>query len=235
MIDRDIVSALVKVVELKDQSTAAHTWRVGFYTQALAEAAGVPAPEIARFMEAAVLHDIGKIDIPESVLGKPGPLNDEERAVMKTHAMLGFDRLVRMGATDPLLLGLVRSHHERLDGSGYPDGLSGEAVPRPARFFAVIDTFDAMTSLRAYRKEVGLDAAKRAIEELNSKAGLWYCPTAVALFTRVYESGALDWIMHHLNGSQSLIELPHAPDANLLMTARKEVMAHDRLVIPPAG
>ena len=142
MLDRDIVTALVRVVELKDHSTARHTWRVALYTQALAEAAGVPDDEIPRLMNAAVLHDIGKIDIPEAILAKPGRLTDDEFAIMKTHTVLGYDRLVRMGETDPLILSLVRSHHERLDGSGYPDGLRGEEISRAARYFAVIDSFE---------------------------------------------------------------------------------------------
>jgi putative nucleotidyltransferase with HDIG domain len=219
--DLQIVSALVHTVELKDESTAAHTWRVALYTQALAEAMGLARPDVERAMQAAVLHDIGKIDIPYGILAKPGRLTDEEYEVIKTHTVLGHDRLIRMGETDPLVLSLVRSHHERMDGSGYPDGLKGEAVPRPARIFAVIDTFDAMTSRRPYRQEVGEEAARRAIAELERHAGAWYCPEAVTLFHRLLESGALEWILHHLIDEQSLIDLPSAPPPGEVQKARE--------------
>lgn len=218
--DRDVVSALSRVVELKDSSTAAHTWRVGLYTQALIEAAGLSHSEVQRAMDGAVLHDIGKIDIPAAILTKPARLSPEEYEVMKTHAVLGHERLVRMGETDELVLALVRWHHERLDGTGYPDGLAGDAIPLAARYFAVIDSFDAMTSLRSYRKTVGKDAARRAIAELQRLKSTRYCAEAVDLFTRVYESGGLDWILHHLNDTESLVEVPNTPSVDELMAAR---------------
>jgi HD-GYP domain-containing protein (c-di-GMP phosphodiesterase class II) len=219
--DRDVVSALARVVELKDSSTAAHTWRVGLYTQALGEAAGLPRVEVERAMEAAVLHDIGKIDIPANILTKPGRLTPDEFEVMKTHAVLGYDRLVRMGETDPVILALVRSHHERLDGTGYPDSLKGDEIPIAARSFAVIDSFDAMTSIRSYRKAVGKDAARRAIAELRQQAGIRYCAEAVELFAQLYASGSLDWILHHLNDAEGQLELPSAPDSAQLAAAKQ--------------
>jgi hypothetical protein len=104
---------------------------------------------------AAALHDIGKLDIPESILQKPGPLTEDEFAIMKTHTTQGHDRLIAMGEDDPIMVGLVRSHHERWDGLGYPDKLTAESIPLAARYFAVVDSFDAMTSIRPYRSAVG--------------------------------------------------------------------------------
>jgi HD-GYP domain-containing protein (c-di-GMP phosphodiesterase class II) len=197
--DHDIVQSLVRAIELKDHSTAAHTWRVVLYTRALAEAEGLEKGMIERLTVAAALHDVGKIDIPDRILTKPGRLTDEEFEVIKTHPTLGHERLVRMGADDKVLLNLVRHHHERWDGAGYPDRLAGEAIPLGARYFAVIDTFDALTSVRPYRREVGEDAADRALAVLRDDAGTHYWPDAVQLFSSLYETGQLAWILHYFN------------------------------------
>lgn len=195
----ELVQTLVGALEGKDFSTAAHTWRVVLYTRALAEAAGLDHDTVDRLVYAAALHDIGKLDIPAAVLAKPGPLTRDEFAVMKTHAALGHQRLLRLGETDPILLELVRHHHERLDGAGYPDGLRGGAIPRPAAYFAVIDSFDAMTSLRPYRSAIGPEAADAAIRELRDHAGTRYCADAVEGFASLYKDGHLDWILEYYN------------------------------------
>jgi HD-GYP domain-containing protein (c-di-GMP phosphodiesterase class II) len=197
--DPEIVQALVGVLEAKDYSTAAHTWRVVLYTRALAEAAGLSDPLIRRLTYGAALHDVGKIDVPDEILQKPGPLTPEEFEVIKTHTTQGHERLVRMGETDPLVLTLVRNHHEQWDGRGYPDGLRAHHIPVGPRFFAVIDTFDAMTSVRPYRAEVGPQAAERAIDELLTHSGTRYCAEAVTLFTDLYRKGGLGWILEYFN------------------------------------
>lgn len=197
--DADLIQALVGVLEAKDLSTAAHTWRVVLYTRALAEARAVDPATVTRLSYGAALHDVGKIEIPDEILQKRGPLTASERAVIETHAPLGHERLLRMDETDPLVLGLVRHHHERWDGTGYPDGLKGEAIPVGARYFAVIDAFDAMTSIRPYRTEVGDDAARRAIVELKAGIGTRYAPDTVESFTDLYETGRLSWILDYFN------------------------------------
>ena len=221
--DPNVLAALLKVVQHKDAATAAHTWRVSLYTLAMAEAAGIDPTDYPRLMRAAVLHDIGKIDIPRRIVAKPGRLTDEEYDMIKQHAALGYQRLFQMGESDSLVLDVVRWHHERLDGKGYPDGLVGDDIPEAARFFAVIDAFDAMTSLRPYRTEVGEAAAERAIAELESHAGTWYCPRAVELLVKLYRSGELDWILHHLNDEMSLIELPPAPSQATIADAQQRI------------
>lgn len=220
--DQEIVNVLVKIVELKDETTAAHTWRVTLYAKALAEAFDLPPAEVARIMQGAVLHDIGKIDIPYEILAKPGRLTDEEYEIIKTHAKLGWERLVRMGEDDPVILAMVRSHHEHLDGTGYPDGLAGDDIHLAARKFSVIDTFDAMTSLRPYRKVTGIEAARMAIEELNANVGTQYCPLAVRQFTTLFESGELDWILEYFNDAKSMesLSLTSAPHVNEVHVAR---------------
>jgi energy-coupling factor transport system substrate-specific component len=198
------VQALVTAIELKDQSTAAHTWRVIFYTRAMAEALGVSADELERVTTAAALHDVGKIDIPDEILQKPGKLTDEEFEVIKSHSARGHARLVALGVDDPIILNFVRHHHERWDGLGYPDRLAGDAIPVGPRFFGVIDTFDALTSIRPYRREIGPEAARKAIEELRSCAGTRYWADAVEAFAGMYERGGLDWILSYFNDEAQL-------------------------------
>lgn len=197
--DPQILQALLSALELKDVATAAHTWRVTLYTRALAERFDTDSDTLRRLTYAAALHDVGKIDIPASILRKPGPLTNAEFEIIKTHPIRGHERLLVMGETDEIILDLVRHHHERWDGLGYPDGLAGEAIPLGARFFTVIDTFDALTSYRSYRQEVGEAAAERAIEILQEESGRRYWPPAVQEFVALHRAGQIDWIRNHFN------------------------------------
>jgi len=208
----DIVQALVKTIEIKDASTAAHTWRVVLYARAMAERLGLGSDMIRRVTYAASLHDLGKIDIPDGILTKPGRLSDEEFEVMKTHTTLGYERLVRMGETDRVVLDLVRHHHERWDGAGYPDGLGADEIPLGARLFSVIDTFDALTSFRPYRQEVGEQAAERAMQVVRDGSGSRYWPQAVRLFESMYERKELGWILHHYNDEAPVSEFSSLQD-----------------------
>lgn len=207
MVSPDRVRELVAQIERKDLSTAAHTWRVVLYARALAEAHGLPADELHAITQAAALHDVGKLDTPGEILQKPSRLTDGEFEVMKLHTVAGFARLVQLDVDDPLVLDLVQHHHERWDGQGYPWGLKGEEIPVPARFFAVIDSFDAMTSIRPYRTEVGERAAERAIAELESGKGSQYWPDAVDAFAELYRTGRLAWILHHFNDAACPLDL----------------------------
>jgi len=190
---------LLAAIERKDMATAAHTWRVILYTRALCEARGLERDIIERITVAAALHDIGKIDTPDEILKKPGDLTADEFEIIKLHTVHGHRRLVEMGVDDPILLNLVRHHHERIDGSGYPDGLKGRDIPVGPRYFSVIDAFDAMTSVRPYRLEIGESAAQRALAELQTHAGVWYCDEAVELFESVFRKGGIDWVLHYFN------------------------------------
>lgn len=208
--DERLANALGRIVEIKDRSTGAHTWRVAMYAQLLAESADLAVPDVKRFMLGAVLHDLGKLDVPEAILAKPGRLTDEEYEIVKSHTTIGWDRLRRMGVDDPMILNVVRHHHERIDGSGYPDRLAGADIPLEARWFGVIDAFDAMTSLRPYRDEVGSAAARRALRELRDKRGTWYPPEAVDALNDLFEAGRLESILEHLNDPDAEIP-PVAP------------------------
>ncbi len=195
----ELVTPYLQALEEKDGLTAAHTWRVTLYTRLLSEEFGLDADRVARIGVAAALHDIGKLDVPRAILQKPGPLTDEEFAIIKTHPMHGWRRLRELGVTDQVALNLVRYHHERIDGKGYPDGVAGETIPIGARFFAVIDTFDALTSIRPYRADVGHAAGDRAFEELHKGVNTRYAPQAVEAFFRLYRRGEVDWIMEYFN------------------------------------
>jgi putative nucleotidyltransferase with HDIG domain len=195
----ETLQSLIDAIEAKDLCTAAHTWRVVLYTRALAEEAGVGQADLDRITKAAALHDVGKLDVPDAVLQKPGPLTPAEFDLIKTHTVRGHERLMAMNEHDPIVLELVRHHHERWDGKGYPDALEGEAIAPGARYFAVIDSFDAMTTVRPYRREVGEGAVRRALTELEEGAGTRYWPRAVEMFTRLQRTGALDWITEHFN------------------------------------
>ena len=195
----EVVHALVKQLEFKDGATAAHTWRVVLYTRALAEHFALDTELIERLTIAAAVHDVGKLDVPDEVLKKPGPLDPSDWAVMRQHTLWGEARLRAAGIDDRIVLDFVRSHHERIDGSGYPDGLKGEAIARGAKYFAVIDSFDAMTSVRPYRADVGPEAAARAIDELIDESGSRYCGECVKAFAALYRTGRIGWILEHFN------------------------------------
>jgi ribonuclease P protein subunit RPR2 len=178
---RETVSALAGALELRDTGTAAHSSRVQRYASALA---AIAAPELLddpSIEYGFLLHDIGKIGIPDRILQKPGPLTDEERRVMQTHAPLGAQMLEAIGRLRGEGLAVVRHHHERWDGGGYPDGLSGDAIPLGARIFAVADALDAITSDRPYR---AAGPWERAVAEIRTEAGRQFDPAIVKAFER---------------------------------------------------
>lgn len=204
-----VAAAHVRKLETKDLSTAAHTWRVVLYARALAEDAGVEPEVLERITYGAAVHDIGKLIVPDSILQKPGPLTPEEFEVIKLHPMEGFRRLREAGEVDPIILDMVLHHHERIDGLGYPDGLKGEEIPRAAKYFAVVDTFDALTSIRPYRTDVGHDAGVRAIAELRAGVGTRYCGDAVERFAGLFDSGQIEWILSHFNDTCPVPDYAH--------------------------
>jgi hypothetical protein len=164
----DTVLSLVTAVEAKDPYTRGHSERVARYARRLAEGEGLSIARIRRVELAAMLHDIGKIGIPSSILSKPGRLTDDEYDAVKQHPENGVALLDGVEHLEDLL-GAIMCHHERIDGGGYPLRLAGDAIPYEARLLAVADCFDAMTSNRAYRKALSY---MEAIEELRRVSGL---------------------------------------------------------------
>lgn len=179
------VTALAEAVERRDPYTGGHIQRVVAYSVLLAEEMGLSDDRLETLRLGATLHDIGKIAVPDHILRKPGPLNAEEAATMRRHAEDGASIVSRIGSLAPILP-IVRSHHERLDGQGYPDGLLGDAIDPLARIVAVADTYDAITTDRPYR--AGLDP-EMAASEIRKDAGSRLCPTVVGAFERLYASG----------------------------------------------
>jgi putative two-component system response regulator len=176
---RETVAALASALESKDTGTRAHSQRVQQYATELARAI---APRLAEEPSAEygfLLHDVGKIGIPDSVLQKPGPLTDEERRCMQTHTTLGEQMLGGVAFLQGSGLTVVRSHHERWDGGGYPDGLVRHEIPIGARIFAVADTLDAMTSNRPYRTALPWTTAH---EEILAQSGRQFDPDVVDAF-----------------------------------------------------
>jgi len=148
---RDTVTALASALESKDTGTRAHSQRVQRYAMELAHTLGASFTDDRGVEYGFLLHDVGKIGIPDQILQKPGPLTDAERRLMQTHTVLGEQMLGGIAFFEGEALTVVRSHHERWDGNGYPDGIAGDEIPLGARVFAVADTLDAMTSDRPYR------------------------------------------------------------------------------------
>jgi ribonuclease P protein subunit RPR2 len=175
------VRTLAFIVEAKDSSTREHLERTHDYARALARVV-MPDTEVSpELTYGFLLHDVGKVGIPESILCKPGPLTDEEYEVMKTHPLIGVQIVAPIkflaGAVD-----VIRCHHERWDGRGYPDGLAAEDIPLGARIFSVCDTFDAMTSDRPYRRALPFDDA---VSEIERCGGTQFDPEVVDAFVRM--------------------------------------------------
>lgn len=183
--ERETVFRLSKAAEYRDPETGAHILRMAHFSQLIAVELGLSIDDQQLLLEAAPMHDIGKVGIADRILLKPGRLTPEEFEVMKQHAMFGFElldgsssRVLQTGAD------IARGHHEKFDGSGYPDGLSGEAIPIFSRIVAVADVFDALTSARPYKQAWELDAA---VEFLKNGAGSHFDPACVDAFLRSWD------------------------------------------------
>ena len=167
----NVLVSLANVLDAKDPYTRGHSERVARYAAALGEAAGLRPEDCVNLRRAGLLHDIGKIGIPLEYLNKPGKLTTEEYEVVKLHPAIGYDICQPLRTMAPLLL-LIRGHHERLDGRGYPDGLKGEAIPTALRCLTVADVYDALTSDRPYRKAMPRQSALKVMRE-EATTGMW--------------------------------------------------------------
>src|SRR6185437_456423 len=170
---RQTITTLTDALEAKSEATGHHGLRVQRYAVELTEAVE-PGLEYGF-----LLHDIGKIGIPDVILEKRGPLREDERRLMQRHPLIGSELLAEVPMLDGEGLQVVRSHHERWDGRGYPDGLRGEEIPRGARIFAVADALDAMTTDRPYRHRCSWD---EAVDEILRESGRQFDPTVIRGF-----------------------------------------------------
>ena len=180
------LQALVTALDFRDNETQGHSYRVVEYAVRVADRMCVGEPELTWIRHGAILHDVGKIGIPDSILRKPGKLDGDEWEEMKKHPEMGYRMLQHIRFLRPAL-DIVLCHQERFDGSGYPRGLSGEQIPLGARIFSVVDTFDAMTSDRPYRAALSIDAAR---EEIERWSGRQFDPNVAKAFLAI---DAEDW------------------------------------------
>jgi hypothetical protein len=182
-INIEVLLGLSRLLEARDAYVHGHGHRVARHSVRMARAMGLSEMEVAKIRTAAEVHDVGKIQTPRAILNNPEKLSDAEFAEIKRHPVQGAEMLTAVG--DAEITAMVRHHHERIDGRGYPDGLAGEAIPLGARIIAVADTFDAITSNRAYRSA---GSQKRALDILTREAGVQLDAQAVAMFKQGYSA-----------------------------------------------
>jgi putative nucleotidyltransferase with HDIG domain len=176
-----LMQRMSALLEARDPYTHGHSRRVARHAERIAREMGLSRQEVAEVRAAALVHDVGKINVPRSILNKPGRLTDQEFALVKRHPGDGAAMVAELGA--PQLTAIVRHHHERMDGTGYPDGVASDDIPVGARIIAVADTFDAITSTRPYRKP---RTHRQAIAALQREAGTQLDPVAVTAFVDYY-------------------------------------------------
>jgi HD-GYP domain-containing protein (c-di-GMP phosphodiesterase class II) len=177
----DMMKVIGSAIAKRDSDTDAHNYRVVIYSVRLAEAVGVDAKDIESLMKGAFLHDVGKIGIPDAILHKAGALTQAEREIMQSHVMYGLD-IVGNAAWLADALHVVGCHHEKFDGSGYPNCLVGAEIPLSARIFAIADVFDALTSVRPYKKAFSLE---ESLAIMRQAAGQHFDPELIAIFEQL--------------------------------------------------
>ena len=181
-----VLFTLALSVEAKDPYTNDHCDRLARLSVALGEKLGLTQEQLKALHRGGILHDLGKIGIPDAILLKPGPLNDVERAVVREHPAIG-ERICRPLKSLRLVLPIIRHHHERWDGSGYPDGLAGEAIPLTARVLQVVDVYDALTTERPYKSAYSHDQACAIMREETTKG--WWDSGMVEAFIALISNG----------------------------------------------
>lgn len=183
--ERETVLRLSKAAEYRDPETGAHILRMAHYSQIIARELGMSVADQDLLLEAAPMHDIGKVGIADKILLKPGRLDPDEFEIMKQHAVFGYE-LLKGSSSRVLQAGaeIARGHHEKFDGSGYPVGIRGEGIPIFSRIVAVADVFDALTSERPYKKAWTIEAA---VDFLNAGSGTHFDPSCVSAFLNAWE------------------------------------------------
>jgi putative two-component system response regulator len=191
-----IVFALAQAVEQRDHNTAGHCERMAFISIALGVMVGVDQAGLVTLYRGGFLHDVGKVGIPDSILFKPGKLTAEEWVTMRTHPARGVEICRHLKSLQPVLP-LIRHHHERWDGSGYPDGLSGDQIPLLARILQLADIYDALTSPRPYKRAFSPRQALRILEEETARG--WRDSELVSQFLMLHEQVLVK--LHGTDGS----------------------------------
>jgi putative nucleotidyltransferase with HDIG domain len=179
-----VIQSMVRIVEAKDHYTRGHSERVAEYAVKIARRMGFSAQDLDMLKQIAVLHDIGKLAIQDSILNKPGKLSPEEWEVVRMHPVTG-EEILKPVLLDPQMLAIVRGHHERYDGKGYPDGLKENEINAFAQIISVADAYDAMTSSRAYRP--ASLRMEEAVQELQNNKGAQFSPRVVDVFCKILQ------------------------------------------------
>ena len=190
------IFAIAKAVDAKDERTSQHSLRVSQYSEMIGKAMGLSEDECENLRRTALMHDIGKIGIPDSILNKPARLTDEEYAVMKTHTVRGAEILKDFTLIDHVVEG-AKFHHERYDGRGYPSGLKGEEIPLYGRIIGVADAFDAMTANRVYRKQLDFSYV---LNEIRNGRGTQFDPQIADILLKLVDEGKID--LHSIYGTK---------------------------------
>lgn len=180
----ELIRRLGRAAEYRDNDTGSHIIRMSSFVRVLAEQLGYSSAEVALLQHASTMHDVGKISVPDTILLKPGPLTDQEWEVMKTHTTIGAELL--SGSLSPLLQAaekIALTHHEKWDGSGYPNRLKGEEIPVTGRMVAICDVFDALTSDRPYKRAW---SPEEAMEEIVKESGTHFDPELVNQFVKIF-------------------------------------------------
>lgn len=225
---QDMLASLLTaawMVEARDPYTGGHLWRVSQFAMILAAKAGLPAAEVQRIAVAGFLHDLGKIGVPDAILGKPGRLTEEEYAVIKTHPRIG-SRMLAGHPLASLVDSAVLMHHEMPNGKGYPLGLVGKDIPIDAKIVGLCDAFDAMTSARPYRQ--GMPRAQ-ALRIIDNNLGEQFDETLGRLLIESGNAGELDHIIAHADEG---IPLLSCPVCGPTIVRRRDQQAGEHLACP---
>lgn len=183
-----VLLALAQSIEAKDPYTKGHCDRLSRYSAAIGRELGLPGEQIIALQRGGIVHDIGKVAVPEHILNKPGPLTPAERKRMEEHCAAG-ERICAPLKSFKLVLPIIRHHHEKLDGSGYPDGLRGESIPLLARILQTADVYDALATQRPYRAALPPEEAFRILREETARG--WWDPLLVDILERIVYSPAV--------------------------------------------
>jgi putative two-component system response regulator len=175
----NVLFTLARSIEGKDPYTKGHCERLSIYAERLGSCLGASEEELAALRQAGVVHDVGKVGVPDAILLKPGPLTDQERLVVMEHPVIG-ERICSSLKSFKLVLPIIRHHHEKCDGNGYPDRLKRDEIPITARILSVVDVFDALTTERPYKKPFTLDNALQIMQEEVEKG--WWDPQVFQIF-----------------------------------------------------
>lgn len=186
-----VLFSLARSIEGKDPYTHGHCERLAEYSASLGEQIGLSQDEITALRRAGIVHDVGKIAIPDAILLKPGRLTPDEWTIIRQHSVVG-ERICSPLKSFRFVLPIIRHHHERLDGSGYPDGLRGEDIPVTARVLQVVDVYDALTTDRPYKKAFSITDALQTMKEEVAKG--WWDPHIFDCFERLVRTGTADYL-----------------------------------------